>query len=148
MKHESAVSKTLDLPGGTLVPFASSPGERVRVLYGRVWLTEEGDPRDAFLVSGEEVALGGRGLAVIEAFTPARVQIFESRSLWHTVRQGAQRAVQWLTDLSLEPTRRPVAASAMDLKLAQALAEFDGSLGLVQRVEVQAGCPGRNQALA
>ncbi len=71
----STVFKTLDLPGGTLVPFSSTRGERVRVLSGRVWLTEEGDLRDAFLASGEEVALGGRGLAVIEALTPARVQL-------------------------------------------------------------------------
>ena len=39
-------SRPSTCPGGTLVPFSSYAGERVRVLSGRVWLTEEGNPRD------------------------------------------------------------------------------------------------------
>ena len=70
--------RTLDLPGGSLLPFTSIPGQRVRVLYGRVWLTAEGDTRDAFLASGEEVSLGSRGLAVIEALGPARIELIEA----------------------------------------------------------------------
>jgi len=77
MKNESTVFRTLDLPGGTLVPFPSMPGERVRILYGRVWLTEEGNVHDAFLGSGEEVSLHSRGLAVIEALGPARIEWIE-----------------------------------------------------------------------
>jgi hypothetical protein len=77
MKEPVSTLRTLDLPGGSLVPFASTPGERVRVLYGRVWLTEEGDARDAFLGSGEEQSLAGRGIAVIEALGPARVELIE-----------------------------------------------------------------------
>lgn len=75
MKSESTVSRTLDLPSGALMPFQSVPGERVRILYGRIWLTEEGNLRDAFLASGEEVSLATRGRAVIEALGPARVQV-------------------------------------------------------------------------
>ena len=33
MKHEATVFKTLDLPGGSVMPFPSLPGERVRVLW-------------------------------------------------------------------------------------------------------------------
>jgi hypothetical protein len=77
MRESASVFRTLDLPGGSLVPFTSIPGERVRILYGRVWLTEEGSARDAFLASGEEVSLGSRGLAVIEALGPARIQLLE-----------------------------------------------------------------------
>ncbi|MGB2817959.1 MAG: DUF2917 domain-containing protein [Burkholderiaceae bacterium] len=77
MRESASVFRTLDLPGGSLVPFTSVPGERVRILHGRVWLTEEGDVRDAFLASGEEVSLGSRGLAVIEALSPARIQLIE-----------------------------------------------------------------------
>lgn len=36
MRQDPAVFKTLDLPGGTLLPFASVPGERVRVVCGRI----------------------------------------------------------------------------------------------------------------
>lgn len=77
MRESASAFRTLDLPGGSLVPFISVPGGRVRILYGRVWLTEEGSARDAFLASGEEVSLGSRGLAVIEALGPARIQLAE-----------------------------------------------------------------------
>ena len=147
MEHQSTVFKTLDLPGGTLVPFSSIRGERVRVLSGRIWLTEEGDVNDSFLASGEEVALGGHGLAVLEALTPARVQLVERQSLWNAVKKAALQAGRGLSELWLVTSRQPSTASR-DLKLAQALAQFDGSLGLVQRVKVQAGCAGREQALA
>lgn len=78
MREPPSTLRTLDLPSGSLVPFASMPGERVRVLYGRVWLTEEGDARDAFLGSGEEASLAGRGVAVIEALGPARIELVEA----------------------------------------------------------------------
>lgn len=97
MRESYSTLRTLDLPGGSLVPFTSMPGERVRILYGRVWLTEEGNRYDAFLASGEEVQLGSRGLAVIEALGPARVQLYEdvrgpsllARVAAWTVRQAA-----------------------------------------------------------
>ena len=90
MEYQTTVFKTLDLPGGTLLPLSSTRGERVRVLSGRAWLTEEGDLRDAFLASGEEATLGGRGLAIIEALTPVRVQLLRPQNLW-TVRGAARR---------------------------------------------------------
>lgn len=146
MERQPTVLRTLDLPGGTLVPFPSAPGERVRVICGRVWLTEEGDLNDVLLTNGEEVALGGRGLAVIEALTPARIQLLEAASLSDVVQKLARRAARWLS-AAWHP-RPPAAACSRDLELAQALAQFDGRLSLVQCVEVQAGCAGRNQALA
>ena len=74
MADKLSVFKTVDLPGGTLIPFPSIPGERLRILYGQVWLTEEGDLNDAFLGQGEEISLQGRGLAVLEAIKPARIE--------------------------------------------------------------------------
>jgi hypothetical protein len=78
MREPASTLRTLDLPGGSLLPFTAIPGERVRVLYGRVWLTTEGDARDAFLASGDEVSLASRGLAVMEALGPARVELVEA----------------------------------------------------------------------
>jgi hypothetical protein len=78
MRESLTTLRTLDLPGGSLLPFTSTPGERVRVLYGRVWVTAEGDSRDAFLAAGEEVSLASRGLAVIEALGPARIELIEN----------------------------------------------------------------------
>jgi hypothetical protein len=97
MKHEATVFKTLDLPGGSVVPFPSLPGERVRVLYGRIWLTEEGSLRDAVLAPGEEVALGTRGLAVIEALGPARIELFKSIGLAGVVVNATRRLTRSLT---------------------------------------------------
>ena len=148
MEHRATVLKTLDLRGGTLVPFSSTRGERVRVLSGRIWLTEEGDLHDALLASGDEIALGRQGLAVIEALSPARVQLLQSPSLWDLAGNAVQRVVRRLSELWLRPADRPSATRSKERVLAQALAQFDGSLGLVQSVKVQAGCAGRNQALA
>ena len=144
---QATVFKILDLTGGTLVPFPSVRGERVRVLSGRVWLTEEGELNDEFLASGQEVTLGGHGLAVIEALTPARVQLVEPQSLWTAVKNAARLVARELSELWPAAPRQPSAASR-ELRLAQALAQFDGSLGLVQRVKVETGCAGREQALA
>jgi hypothetical protein len=94
MNRTASMFRTLDLPGGSLVPFTAVPGERVRILYGRVWLTEEGNPNDAFLASGEEVSLGSRGLAVIEALGPARVQLYEDARGPSAVVRAAARALR------------------------------------------------------
>jgi hypothetical protein len=100
MTESSFRFRTLDLPGGGLVPFFSAPGERVRILYGRVWLTEEGRPDDAFLASGEEVRLDAPGLVVIEALGPARVQLYEekrgSSALSCMAAKFQRRATAWL----------------------------------------------------
>ena len=96
MKQEATVF-TLDLPGGSVLPFSSLPGERVRVLYGRIWLTEEGSLRDAVLAPGEEVALGTRGLAVVEALGPARIELFKSIGLGGVVLNATRRLTRSLT---------------------------------------------------
>jgi hypothetical protein len=148
MEYQTTVLKTLDLSSGTLVPFSSIRGERVRVLSGRVWLTEEGDLHDLLLAKGQEIALGGHGLAVIEALSPACVQLLEPQSVWNLVRSGARGAARRFNELWLRPLHQPSVTRSKERALAQALAQFDGSLGLVQRVKVQAGCAGSNQALA
>jgi hypothetical protein len=99
----------LDLTGGSLVPFTSTPGERVRVLCGQIWLTEEGNPRDAFLAGGDEVSLAGRRLAVIEALGPARVHLVEDVStashLAGVVAAHARRLIRWLARLAPRSVR-------------------------------------------
>jgi hypothetical protein len=78
MSDLHSVLRTVDLPSGSVIPFTPVAGERVRILYGRVWLTEEGSTYDAFLGSGEEMRLAGRGgLAVVEALGPARIQLVQ-----------------------------------------------------------------------
>jgi len=107
MSRETTVLRTLDLPGGGMVPFPAVPGEQVRILYGRVWLTEEGGGGDAFLASGEEIRLGKRGLAVIEALGPARVELIEPVTGPSILGQAAERATRLLGNL-LRPRRQAV----------------------------------------
>jgi hypothetical protein len=77
---EPAFVSTIDLPGGSLLPRVAIRGDTVRILRGRVWLTEEGRPGDVFLNSGEQTRLSGSGLAVIEALGPARIELVETQS--------------------------------------------------------------------
>lgn len=109
MTREMTVLRTLDLPAGGMVPFSVVPGEEVRILYGRIWLTEEGGRRDAFLASGEEIRLDARGLAVIEALGPARVQLIEPVRGPSMLAQAADRAARRLGAL-LRPKRAVVEA--------------------------------------
>ena len=110
MKHESTVLRTLDLPGGSVMPLHSVPGEQLRILDGRVWLTEEGSPEDAFLASGEEVRLASRGVAVIEALGPTRIQLVESVGIGRFVLGAAQEVARslkaWWTQQSAARSRR------------------------------------------
>lgn len=167
MRSESIVVRTLDLPGGTVVPFSSVPGERVRILHGQVWLTEEGDPRDAFLASGEEIDLATRGLAVIEAINPARVELIEPVNIVRTVanavrwatagllRKGTDNGWERTMTRGLETTAffaatvsalalmaviglQEFAADTAVSDAVKALAQIDGRPGLIQRVEVKA----------
>lgn len=88
---------TIDLPGGSLLPRRATPGETVRILRGRVWLTEEGSGGDVFLASGEHARLSGTGLAVIEALGHARIELVElqRRSVVDAAVSGIVAAVRW-----------------------------------------------------
>lgn len=90
-------TRTIDLGYEQLLVLESRPGVRVRVLYGNLWLTEEGRADDVFAASGAEVALKSRGRAVIEGLGMARVQLVEPAGralLAHLVHAAPWR---WLT---------------------------------------------------
>lgn len=70
-------ARTVDLGYDQLLVLEARPGARVRVLYGNLWLTEEGSAQDVFAASGDEVALRSRGRAVVEGLGLARVQLIE-----------------------------------------------------------------------
>lgn len=72
-------ARTVDLGYDQLLVLESRPGTKVRVLYGGLWLTEEGAAQDVFAGSGDEVALKMRGRALIEGLGVARVQVIEPR---------------------------------------------------------------------
>lgn len=99
MDWANETTRTVDLGYDQLLTFEGRPGTRVRVLYGSMWLTEEGNERDLFAACGEEVTLSSRGRSVIEGLGAARVQLVERArrsgltslagavsGLWHRLR--------------------------------------------------------------
>jgi hypothetical protein len=88
---------TIDLGYEQMWLVESPARTKVRVLYGGVWLTEEGSARDAMLASGDEVALHARGLSVIEGLGAARIQVVEEST-------RGQKLVAWLQRLAARAT--------------------------------------------
>lgn len=64
----------IDLGSEQLAVYEGSPGERVRVVCGAAWLTQEGEPGDVVLRAGAELSLRA-GRTVIQALEPTRLQI-------------------------------------------------------------------------
>ena len=91
MRTKPTTVRTIDLGYEQVLLIDGGPGTRIRVLYGAMWLTEEGVADDAFARAGDEVALRGHGTAVIEAIGAGRVQV-------HTPLVGGRlaRALAWL----------------------------------------------------
>ncbi len=85
--------RTIDLGYEQMLLLESRPQTRVKVIYGGVWLTEEGLSQDVFAASGEEVALKSRGLAVVEGLGYARVQVMEAPAGLSAVGAAARRAL-------------------------------------------------------
>ncbi len=70
-------SRTIDLGHEQLLMLEGKRGTRVKVIYGGVWLTEEGEPQDVFALGGDEVALRTHRRSVIEGLGATRVELIE-----------------------------------------------------------------------
>ena len=91
MSRRPETVRTIDLGYEQMFVFEAGPDSRVRVLYGATWLTEEGVPGDSIVRAGNEIALQGTGLAVVQGLEPARMQVVEF------FRSGpAKRIANWL----------------------------------------------------
>jgi hypothetical protein len=60
---------------GELRKIHDGGGQTLAVFDGLVWVTQAGDPRDAFVASGGAFTFDRPGLAVIEAVTDARLAV-------------------------------------------------------------------------
>jgi len=96
MNRKLATTRTYDLGYEQMLTFVGRPGTRVRVLYGSMWLTEEGREQDIIAGCGDEVTLKAGGLSVIEGIGAARVQLIEpgSGSWLPSIGNGLQRALR------------------------------------------------------
>jgi hypothetical protein len=103
MKAAATRIRTIDLGHEQMMIFDDGRGERVRVLYGVTWLTQEGDASDAVLRPGAERALRD-GRSLIEALQPSRLEILgppvRSRS---PLRGLPGRVRHWIRRLQLGP---------------------------------------------
>ena len=100
--------RTIDLGSEQLMVFEGRPGERVRVLFGATWLTQEDEAGDAILRGGTELRLRP-GRTVVEALEPTRLQIV-GHARAHPLQRLARVARHWATRLQFGPVQpEPVA---------------------------------------
>jgi hypothetical protein len=50
-------------------------GFRIECRSGKVWITQEGDPRDLVLARGEAAETEGHGLVLVEALSAALIRV-------------------------------------------------------------------------
>jgi hypothetical protein len=60
---------------GTVLRFHDRPGTSIRVWSGELWLTQEGDARDHYLVAGQCFTLDRGGTALATAMRRAQVSV-------------------------------------------------------------------------
>jgi len=97
--------RTIDLGYEQMMVFDGGRGERVRVLFGATWLTQEGEPVDAVLNPGAELVLHD-GRTLIQALEPARVQILSGPEHGRSLARALLRRVRrWVSRLQLGPVR-------------------------------------------
>ena len=72
-----SVARIVDLYGGQTLAHDAAPGTQVRVVVGRIWLTQEGELDDSFLRDGESMTLGAATRTVIESLGLTRLEIHE-----------------------------------------------------------------------
>ena len=63
------------LGAGQFVKIRDGGGQTLAVFDGLVWITQDGDPRDAFVTRGDAFTLDRPGLAIVEALTDARFAV-------------------------------------------------------------------------
>lgn len=113
MNWTPLTTRTIDLGYEQLLTLEGRPGTRVRVLYGAMWLTEEGDPRDVFAGCGEEVTLGSHGRSVIEGMGAARVEVIEPARRSLLAHVGKRLAHAWEAMWASQPARDVFGRSAL-----------------------------------
>ena len=80
----------IQLARGELHRIAAAQGRGVATFHGRVWITQDGDPRDTVLSAGESVALDRPGVAIVQALADSSVLVFEHASS-HRAQTGPGR---------------------------------------------------------
>jgi hypothetical protein len=69
------------LQTGEYLKIQDPAGRTLAVLNGLVWVTQDGDPRDAFLASGETFEFDRPGLAIVEAMSDSRLAVYTTAAV-------------------------------------------------------------------
>ncbi len=68
---------TVQLTEGNLISLPDAKGSTIAVLWGSVWLTQDGDRRDHEVNAGELFNVSGGGMVVISAFENSALTILQ-----------------------------------------------------------------------
>lgn len=96
---------TTKLTKDSLIPLRNAAGTNVAVLWGKVWLTQEGDRKDYELRAGESFLIRAQGVTLIGALEDAAVSVLEPcrdgeplRAAWTASTAPPLVSPQWGSD--------------------------------------------------
>ena len=78
------------LDAGQTLTLAPGRGQRLRVIAGRLWVTQSGRPDDHFLSAGHSLTLDSPGHVVAQAEGAVRTKADDILSLYVLNRQGGK----------------------------------------------------------
>jgi len=77
MDTHSTPRASVNLDAGVAMTLRDSAGKGVAVLGGKVWITQQGDPRDIFIDRNESFIFDRPGLALVQAMADSTLLLFE-----------------------------------------------------------------------
>jgi Protein of unknown function (DUF2917) len=122
IRNPSVLIRTVDLDHQQLLVIEDQPGTRIRVLFGGIWLTEEGRAQDRTATAGQELDVQAVGRTVIESIGRTRAQVVRP------VRQAVAwwRAVATRQGGSVRALASRAVAAALAVVLSVGMAELLG----------------------
>ena len=83
------------------ITLVDTAGVRIDAREGSVWVTQDHDPRDIVLHTGESFTLAGNSRAIVQALEPARLSLWQSAATPRT-----ERSLPWAARLRSAFSRR------------------------------------------
>ena len=77
------------LDAGQFLTIQDGKGQMLAVFDGLVWVTQDGDPRDAFVAQGGAFTFDRPGLAIVEALKETRLAVLATASSGEEVHEPA-----------------------------------------------------------
>ncbi|HEY7674371.1 MAG TPA: DUF2917 domain-containing protein [Burkholderiales bacterium] len=75
------VVREFDLKKGAMLKIQALEGDRLRVRFGDVWVTQHADSKDYLLKTGDSVTLTGRGATLATAYKPTLLDLYRKDPL-------------------------------------------------------------------